>query len=277
MIDERHEELAALYAFDLLEGEARAQFEAEIARDPALQALVDELRESSAALAHAAEPATPPAALRARLLASIDARAQPAPAEVVRPPLSVFRTLLPWAAAACFAIAAGWLAELYFSSRSEAALLRDEKALADLALQTARSQLEAERILNRERLASLDRELKTQGDLAKFKIAALTSLLNNSPQALAVAVWDPAQQQGVLQVEKLPALAADKDYQLWVVDPNYPNPVDGGTFTVDPQTGAQRVVFKPKQPVKAINAFAVTLERKGGVPKAEGPFVLSGK
>ena len=29
--------------------------------------------------------------------------------------------------------------------------------------------------------------------------------------------------------------------------------------------------------VKAINAFAVTLERKGGVPKAEGPFVLLGK
>jgi anti-sigma-K factor RskA len=81
----------------------------------------------------------------------------------------------------------------------------------------------------------------------------------------------------VLQVEKLPALATDKEYQLWVVDPQYPAPVDGGVFTVDARSGAARIAFKSKQPVKTINAFAVTLERKGGVPKAEGPFVLLGK
>ena len=106
---------------------------------------------------------------------------------------------------------------------------------------------------------------------------ALASLLKNSPQALAVAVWNPDKQEGVLKVEKLPALATDQDYQLWVVDPQYPNPVDGGVFTVDAQTGEARFQFKSKQPVKSINAFAVTLERKGGVPKAEGPFVLLGK
>jgi anti-sigma-K factor RskA len=64
---------------------------------------------------------------------------------------------------------------------------------------------------------------------------------------------------------------------LWVVDPQYPNPVDGGVFSVDPATGEARLVFKARQPVSNISAFAVTLERKGGVPKAEGPFVLLGK
>ena len=59
--------------------------------------------------------------------------------------------------------------------------------------------------------------------------------------------------------------------------PPDPNPVDGGVFTVDPTTGERRMKFKAKQPVGAVNAFAVTLERKGGVPKAEGPFVLLGK
>jgi len=92
-----------------------------------------------------------------------------------------------------------------------------------------------------------------------------------------VAVWNPEKQEGMLKVEKLPALAANQDYQLWVVDPQYPNPVDGGVFTVDPETGVANVQFKARQPVNAINAFAVTLERKGGVPKAEGPFVLLGK
>jgi anti-sigma-K factor RskA len=127
------------------------------------------------------------------------------------------------------------------------------------------------------RIAALQRDLQAQGDLANFKITTLASMLKNSPQAVAVAVWNPAKQEGVLKVDKLPALAADKDYQLWVVDPQYKNPVDGGVFTVDPQTGVARVKFTGKQLISAVDAFAVTLERKGGVPKAEGPFVLLGK
>ena len=252
---------------------------------------------SASALAHAA---TPPAALRARVLASVAP-----PANVIQPPLSLFRTFLPWAVAACFALSAAWLGQLYVTSRSEAALLESRRSVAELALKSTQQQLEAERILTRRRLAdteqqiasasqqladartqlgshqqriaALTEQLKREGDLANLKIAALASKLNNSPDALAIAVWDPAKQQGVLKVEKLPALAADKDYQLWIVDPQYPNPVDGGVFRVDPVTGEQRVQFKGNQAVREIAAFAVTLERKGGVPKAEGPFVLLGK
>ena len=300
MIDERHEELAALYALDLLEGAELASFETALVRDPNLQALVRELRDTGATLAHTAPAATPPAALRARVLASVAP-----PANVIQPPLSLFRTFLPWAVAACFALSAAWLGQLYVTSRSEAALLESRRSVAELALKSTQQQLEAERILTRRRLAdteqqiasasqqladartqlgshqqriaALTEQLKREGDLANLKIAALASKLNNSPDALAIAVWDPAKQQGVLKVEKLPALAADKDYQLWIVDPQYPNPVDGGVFRVDPVTGEQRVQFKGNQAVREIAAFAVTLERKGGVPKAEGPFVLLGK
>ena len=42
MIDERKEELAALYALDLLQGAERSSFEAELSRDPELQKLVGE-------------------------------------------------------------------------------------------------------------------------------------------------------------------------------------------------------------------------------------------
>ena len=280
MIDERHEELAALHALDLLEGDERAQFEAALARDHALAALVADLRESAAALAHIAPTAEPPAALRHRVLASVEQ----SKVEKSKSKITAFPALLPWLAAACFAVTAAWVGLLYVGSRSEAVLLREQQAIADLALKSVRTQLATERLLAgrqlddaRTQIADLGQQLKTQGDLANFKITALASLLKNSPEALAVAVWNPTTQQGVLQVDKLPALAADKDYQLWVVDPQYPNPVDGGVFTVDSKTGVARVQFKAKQPVKAINAFAVTLERKGGVPKAEGPFVLLGK
>lgn len=127
-----------------------------------------------------------------------------------------------------------------------------------------------------QRVSDLTRQLAAQGTLADYKIATLASLLGNSPQALAVAVWNPANQEGVLTVQKLPALAADKDYQLWVVDPQYPIPVDGGVFRVDPATGEARLNFRPNLPVKTVAKFAVSLERKGGVPKAEGPMVLIG-
>ncbi|HEY1108323.1 MAG TPA: hypothetical protein VGE76_06815, partial [Opitutaceae bacterium] len=82
MIDEHQEELAALYAFDLLEGEERARFEAALAQDPQLQALVHELRETSAQLAHA-QATPPPAALKDRVLASIAGRAGAIAAPVV--------------------------------------------------------------------------------------------------------------------------------------------------------------------------------------------------
>ena len=357
MIDERYEELASLYALDLLEGAERSAFESALASDPALRSIVDDLRTTTAALAHTAPAAEPPAALRARVLTAV---VEPK-SEEKRSNLIVFPSFVSWAAAASFALLAAWLGERYFSLKSEAVLLREEKAIAELTAKSARNETEAAQILARRqleslsqqvvsatrqladaqqratgaesrladtamqlaaadrkaadaatrlaqlasrleaagrstadarahadelgaalasaqtRIASLQHDLQAQGDLASFKITALASLLKNSPEAIAVAVWNPTTHEGMLKVDKLPALAADKDYQLWVVDPQYPNPVDGGVFTVDPQTGFANVKFHGKQPVAAISAFAVTLERKGGVPKAEGPFVLLGK
>ena len=106
------------------------------------------------------------------------------------------------------------------------------------------------------------------------RMASLASLLADSPEAQAIAVWNPAAQEGMLAVSNLPALPSDRDYQLWVIDPQYPIPVDGGVFTVEPASGEAHLHFKPKEPIKQIAKFAVSLERKGGVPKAEGPMVL---
>ena len=274
-LDESHEELASLYTFDLLEGAELKQFEATLARSPELRDLVSDLTAASAALAHTAPVAAPPAALKSRLLSHISADRR---TKVVPFRLSFW---LPLAAAAAFALSTVWLAQLNFISRTENTLLLEQQTLADATLQSLRNQLEAERLLasyERQgavtRIAALTQQMQEQGDLAQFKIATLASLLDNSPQALAVAVWNPSTQEGVLSVEKLPALAADRDYQLWVIDPQYPIPVDGGVFVVNPETGEARYQFKADKPVKTAAQFAVSLERKGGVPKAEGPMVL---
>lgn len=294
MIDERHEELAALYVLDLLEDDDRARFETALASNPALQALVRDLRDASHAVAHtAATP--PPADLKARLLASIGSHARTTDASeqmsrVPTPPRAALvtpRTLIPWAIAACLAVVSLWLGGRYLAASSEASLLQRQRALTEVALESIRQQLEAERIVTRRQLQDLGQELdqaktqlaKTRGslDIARCKITLLAAAAKDTPQALAVALWDAARQEGVLAVEKLPALQPGQDYQLWVVDPQYKDPVDGGVFNVDPSNGTARFAFKARQPVAAVNAFAVSRERKGGVAKAEGPILLFGK
>jgi anti-sigma-K factor RskA len=319
MIDERHEELAALYALDLLEGAEKAAFETDLAASEELRALVRELRDASGQLAYTAPQMSPPPALKARLLDELDRRTAPAEVAADRLVPFVLPAWVPWTAAAAFAVIAGWLGQIYLAERAENLRLRDEASVASFELRTARNQLEASALLARrelsdakqdlaardEKIAALNQRvdalagatadigrqlgeakelvtalrqrLKDEHDIAQLKIATLASLAGNTPQAQAVAVWDPLKQEGVLQVEKLPALAADKDYQLWVIDPQYPNPVDGGVFQVDPATGEARVAFHPDKPVRTAAKFAVSLERKGGVPKAEGPILLLGE
>lgn len=278
MIDERHEELAALYALDLLEGEDLAAFETALAADPGLRRLVDSLRAAAAdlALSAPAVPAPSPA-LRARILNSA-VPVEPAGAGYVLP--FALPPWLGWAAAACFFFAAVFFAGKSFNVRGQLLAVLESERVARLEAGTLKNLLEAERILSRgqlDRLVSTERlvaDLRRQADVARLKISSLTSLAGNSPQARAIAVWNPDRQEGVLVVSKLPALSLDKDYQLWVIDPQYPIPVDGGVFTVDPATGDARVTFKPGKNVTTAQVFAVSLERKGGVPKAEGPMML---
>jgi anti-sigma-K factor RskA len=328
MMDEHHEELASLYALDLLAGEERAQFEAALARSPELQALVADLRESAASLAHVAPAATPPAALRERVLG---ATRQPPASEsrgnVVRVPASVFRTFMPWAIAAAFVVLGASLAYLYVGSRTESRLFEQQQRLADVALQSARNQLEAERLLGQRQLASLNQQLaesqqqvtdaaraaldsgrkaadvqhaldaanqrlattehdlatvrdqlstvtertRHEADLASLKIATLTSMLNNSPQALAVAVWSPEQQQGVLTVDRLPAPPPGQSYELWVIDARPgAKPVSAGVF-MSSETGSSRITFRPTAPIATAAIFAVSREKTDGATAHAAP------
>ncbi len=279
MIDERHEELAALHAFDLLEGAELAAFESALAADPELRALVASLRATTAGLAFSAPAVPPPSpALRARILNSaVPVPAADSPAYVLpfAPP-----PWLGWAAAACFFFAAVFFAGKSFNVRGQLQFALEAERVARLEAGTVKNLLEAERLLSRaqlDRLASSERlvaDLRREAGVANLKIASLKSLAGNSPEARAIAVWSPDRQEGVLVVSNLPALDLDKDYQLWVIDPQYPIPVDGGVFTVDAATGEARVNFKPGKAVATAQVFAVSLERKGGVPKAEGPMML---
>jgi anti-sigma-K factor RskA len=309
MIDERQEELASLYALDLLEGRERVQFEAALARERELQALVRELRNAASSLAHTAPVGTVPAALKQRVIASITATAGARNSERSQRNI-LFVQFVPWAIAASFAVIAALMTQRYVAQQSEASALRQHQALAEVAVKSLTQQLEAERILNstqiktladqaksqgndanqrvaaisslREQLEAertlhsnqirtLTEQMRMQGDLANLKIAALTSLLDSAPNAAAIAVWDPQRQEGVFALEKLPPVAADQTLELWVVENKEgARPISAGVLTAATD-GSARGRFKPTIPVTAIKAFAISREVKDGAAAHAAP------
>jgi anti-sigma-K factor RskA len=257
------------------------------------------MRESACALAHTAPCCEPPAALRARILQSLGHTEK---AAAPRGQLLSFPVLLPWALAACLAAVAAWSGERYTAVQSENRLLHDQQKLADLELQRVNTQIAEERIVdqreiadNRQQLtalseklaeasqhagdsirqlASLSGQLRVANNLMRLKIVTMVPTANgDSKMPPAVTLWDAAKQEGMLDV-KLPALEPGKDYQLWAIDPQYGAPVDSGVFQVDPVTCTACITFKTSKPIKVGAKFAISLERKGGVPAPQGPIVM---
>jgi anti-sigma-K factor RskA len=241
------------------------------------------------ALAGTAPALEPPAAVKARLLLEIEPQQPSAPKRTPESPLSapasapasapVSATIgvpvsqpanpwIPWAVAAALAVVS--LAFLW-----QSAGLRSQ-----LAAQANRiNELTASAELARSETADLRQavaKLRESNRLASFRIALLDSLLAASPKTIAVSVWDNERQDGVFIVRNLKPLPSDKDYQLWIIDPKYPSPVDAGVFQVD-ANGSVRRDFRAKMPIQAANQFAVTIEQKGGaaVPNTKA-MVLAG-
>jgi anti-sigma-K factor RskA len=118
--------------------------------------------------------------------------------------------------------------------------------------------------------------LEARDLFAEIQLANLESKIREAPTARAVVVWNEKRQSGLLRVSQLPPNADDHDYELWLIDRRYPQPVNGGVFHVRGDEPLQ-IGFRPAQPVRGTAVFAVSLERKGGVMKVEGPVVLAGK
>jgi hypothetical protein len=114
-------------------------------------------------------------------------------------------------------------------------------------------------------------------DLDKMQIATLKSTIADYKQGVAVVVWDSAKQEGILKLEKMPPVQANKDYQLWVVDPSRKTPVNAGVVRLDPK-GFAKVQFKPSMDVQQADKFALSVEKKvqnpAGVPENAGQIVL---
>jgi anti-sigma-K factor RskA len=92
-----------------------------------------------------------------------------------------------------------------------------------------------------------------------------------APGAAVMVYWNKDKQQVHLAVHNLPPPTADKQYQLWAIVDG--KPVDAGMLDLN-QNSPQ--LQKMKDIGKA-EAFAITLEKKGGNPTPEGQIYVLGK
>lgn len=91
-------------------------------------------------------------------------------------------------------------------------------------------------------------------------------------------VWQPAEQRGVLRLRGfVPNDPARAQYQLWIFDAARDDryPVDGGVFDVPAGHDEVLVTVRPAVPVGRVAAFAVTVERPGGVVVSEREQVVA--
>ena len=98
-----------------------------------------------------------------------------------------------------------------------------------------------------------------------------------SPTGYGKIIWDPVKKVAIFQVANLPAIPADKDYQLWIIKNK--KPIPAGVFSVRDVKETEnyfKVLSLDVTDKKEIDAFAVTLEPKGGSPQPSGEMYLLG-
>ncbi|MEO8147574.1 MAG: anti-sigma factor [Bacteroidia bacterium] len=84
--------------------------------------------------------------------------------------------------------------------------------------------------------------------------------LDKSPSSLALIYWNQNSKEVFINIQSLPQPPADKQYQLWAIVDGAP--VDIGVFDI---LNDKLTIQKMKE-VQNPQAFAVTLEKKGGSP-----------
>jgi anti-sigma-K factor RskA len=112
--------------------------------------------------------------------------------------------------------------------------------------------------------------MKSYADILQkpgVRMAAMHGTSN--PAMYATVYWDTATKDVYLMINNLPQPASDKQYQLWALLNN--QPIDLGMIEVK----QERLLYRMKN-VRDAQAFAITLEPKGGSPKpTSSPMVLS--
>jgi anti-sigma-K factor RskA len=286
-MQERLEELAALYAAGAASASERAELEALAAQDPGVRELMRGYTDAAALLALDLVPLAPPAgaldAVRRRIVAgaggsggglpgALPPGRMPGPgADVIplatrrRGPAIAAAVVLPLAAAAAFAF-------FWYQEREQVQVMVErtvviEREVANERRVRTRAEEEAER---------LRRELgELQGALAKVSTPQLKLATVTGDKGVVVKILlDPLTGNWYVLAFQLPDVAPDKDYQLWFLDKKTGKPVASDLFRPGPSGSLHALTTVPSG-VEPFGA-AISLEPKGGSPTGAPTQVIMG-
>jgi anti-sigma-K factor RskA len=242
---EPYDSIAALDAIGAATADEASAFHAHLPSCPDCRRARDEYGEAATLLARELEPVTPPPGVRDRILSAsangnvIDARDH-------------FNSSRWWMAAAVLFLALwGW---------------------RELSVRVTREKINSREAEIR-RLAGQNQLLTARNEKLSAEMASLASRDTRtialtgqqvSPSASAKVFLEPAQRRAVVFFYNLPANAADKSYQLWILRSDQPKPQSAGVFDVT-KSGAASITIENLPLATEIKGLAVTLEPKGGV------------
>lgn len=163
-----------------------------------------------------------------------------------------FSAKFAYAAAAAFLICALLIGYGYISLNKEVGI--KEKRITELSGQVEQQQAMLEVLKARE-----------------IKLVVMNGLEADTT-AFGKIIWSNDMSEGIFHIENLPAASNEKDYQLWAIADG--KPISWGVFAVSQNNTLLKL--KEDQTPAGLQAFAVTLEPKGGVPQPTGPMYLLG-
>jgi anti-sigma-K factor RskA len=119
------------------------------------------------------------------------------------------------------------------------------------------------------RLNDMEKDVQVLQQNPSVKMASMKGL-DVSPQSYATVYWDTSSHDVYLMTNNLPVPANDKQYQLWAIFNG--KPVDLGVFDIK----KERLLIQARN-TQGAEAFAITMEKKGGSPSPEGTMYVMGK
>jgi anti-sigma-K factor RskA len=244
-----------LYILGDVTPEEKLQVEMMASKHPAIKAELDEIERSMELYAEE-NAIEPPAHLREKVLGSIltnfgddssfTTKTYEFKQTIIAPPLKKTYNFYRYAFAACLALLLA----------SSVALIILYNKLQQSNIQIAALQSDKQRFANTVSLK--EGELEVLQD-ASFKFLKLQGTAK-APQSQVTVAWSPAKQKVWIDMRSLKMPLNDKEhqYQLWALVAG--KPVDLGVF----DKNADSTDMKEMKPIASADAFAITLEPRGG-------------
>lgn len=252
-------DLIPAYSIGATDAEETRFVEANVATYPEAMAELGRFRDMGDTLLHSAEPMSPPATLRERIMTSVASdggsetvRAVSFEAQVVQ-----FMDVRRWSLSKIVAAAAILMlvfSNLYWWNQVKEA--RDDKDIVT-------TQLEERDVF----LAALSNATNTRW----VELSPLDT--EGATDAVAAVIWEPETRRALLYAQGFPPQEPDMAYQLWLIQGE--QRISAGVFQVN-QSGNGTFVFSTSESLENFDGLGITPEPATGSPQPTGDPVVFG-